>query len=79
MFVISHYTTLAIAEKHPYLLEELPEGENMANAVSYLVYDFVKKENLNNATSFLTSICQIKDVNAAWLNNLGFFNRDIIF
>lgn len=68
---------LVIAKRHTNLLEELPEGENLANAISYIVYDFVKQENLRSATSFLTSICQIKDANAAWLNNLGFFNREL--
>ncbi len=61
----------------PERLEAAPEPDTLRLAVEAVAADFFRAEDLAGARDFLQRVCALHDADANWLNNLGFFCREL--
>jgi hypothetical protein len=61
----------------PERLEAAPTPDTLRLAVEAVAADFFRAEDLAGARDFLRRVCALHDADADWLNNLGFFCREL--
>ncbi len=67
----------AALEAAPERLEAAPDPDSLRLAVDAVAADLFRSGRVADAAAFLRRICAAHDANGDWMNNLGFFLREL--